>query len=150
MDSNNLKFFASVIFCVSLLYYVFYLASLDSYPVNRYDRLVSLDEDESEFYYDETNNLRECQPFLANVSQYQVQLDGRVYPQISQLHLSQTINFECLNRSRNTKKILLWNGFFGDNSFGYGLGQVVPFVKNSCPVTSCEILNDKVSYAYFI
>jgi hypothetical protein len=72
-----------------------------------------------------------------------VNIDGRSYPQHVPLYLNKSVNFECLNRNLITKKILYWNDYFEIKDFGFGLGKSEPFVKNNCPVTNCEIFNDK-------
>jgi hypothetical protein len=72
-----------------------------------------------------------------------VSLDGRNYPQYVPLYRNKSINFECLNKNKVVKKILYWNLFFGWPDFRYGLGKSKPFVKNNCPVTNCEVFNDK-------
>ncbi len=86
-----------------------------------------------------------CDPFLKNATQFRVDLNGQTYPRIILLYQNASINFECLNRSREIKKILLWNSFFGHRVFAYGIGKIEPFKKHNCPVTSWEILNEKVN-----
>ena len=88
-------------------------------------------------------DFEQCEPILDNFNQFYVNFDGEIYPKQVPLYLNQSINFDCLNKSNDIKKILIWNGFFGDTSFTYGLGVRTPFIENNCPVTSCEILNDK-------
>ncbi len=90
-----------------------------------------------------TNQSAYCEPILSEVKPFQVEIDGQYYPKSVQLYLNETINFDCLNKSKTIKKILLWNTFFGDRSFTYTLGTYEPFKKHNCPVTSCELLNNK-------
>jgi hypothetical protein len=85
---------------------------------------------------------KKCNP-LTSLKQYTVKIDGLTYPQYLPSYFNVSLNFNCLNKSRAMKKIMLWNGFFGHDDFYFGLGKVNPFVKNKCPVTNCEIFNDK-------
>jgi hypothetical protein len=84
-----------------------------------------------------------CNPILTSSKQFYVNFNGEYYPKQVPLYLNQSINFDCLNKSENVKKILLWNSFFGDSSYSYSFGSRIPFIKNDCPVSSCEITNDK-------
>ena len=89
-------------------------------------------------------NKNECDPIIIkNNSSYSATLDDTKYPQIVLLHENKSINFECLNRNKEIKKIMFWNTWFGDEQFGVGLGVRVPFQDLNCPVTNCELLNDK-------
>ena len=82
-----------------------------------------------------------------NDSQYWVNLESVRYPQYVPLHFNKSINFTCLNERKSLKTILFWNKFYGHDSFYYGIGKRDPFVKNFCPVTNCEITNDKTRLA---
>ena len=76
--------------------------------------------------------------------QYTVQLDGAQYPQYLYLSQNLSLNYDCLNKSSiSPKKILAWNKFYGEDNMGYGGGAVQPFINKHCPVTNCEVLNDK-------
>ena len=97
-------------------------------------------------WFDNNNNNKtiiNCYPFKQNYKPYQVEIDNITYPRVLPLHLNESINFDCLNQSSDIKKILFWNSFFGDSSFGYGIGKRLPFVNKNCPVTSCELINDR-------
>lgn len=50
--------------------------------------------------------------------EYQVEIDGQIYPRVNAQYLNKSINFTCLNSSNRIKRILAWNKFVGD--FGYG------------------------------
>lgn len=41
------------------------------------------------------------------------------------------------------KKILLWNNFGPWKDYKYGLGVENPFALHKCPVTKCEMTNDR-------
>jgi hypothetical protein len=88
------------------------------------------------------NTYRKCNP-LTGLKQYTVELDGALYPHNVPSYFNTSLDFNCLNKSSETKKILLWNSFFGSIDHRYGLGKVEPFVRHKCPVTNCELLNDK-------
>ncbi len=85
----------------------------------------------------------ECEPILRNSKQSFVEIDGDLYPKFVPLHLNQTINFTCLNMSKKIKKIFLWNKFFNSDSYEYGLGYREPFLRHNCPVTNCELINNR-------
>jgi alpha-1,3-fucosyltransferase len=87
---------------------------------------------------------RNCNPINHKNVQYNVIIDNKIYPRTIPIYSNASINFECLNQSSVIKKIFIWNSFFKDKTFGYGsLGKIKPFIKNNCPVTKCELLNDR-------
>ncbi len=95
----------------------------------------------------EQNLLENCKPVYAQNKQYTVKFDGIVYPQYVPVYSNKSINFKCLNKSSVTKKILLWNTFFGNRDYSYGLGKVKPFVNHNCLVTNCELTDNKSELA---
>ena len=84
-----------------------------------------------------------CDIINKSHKQYYHFFDGVKYPQYLYLSQDRKINYDCLNKSSPTKVILAWNKFYGMSSFGYGMGKVKPFVSHNCPVTNCELTNDK-------
>ena len=86
-----------------------------------------------------------CSPTRAsdNASSYSAVINSVRYPQHVLLHQNVSINFECLNKNSEIKKILFWTTWFGDDTFGVGLGFRQPFEKLNCPVINCELLSDK-------
>jgi hypothetical protein len=80
---------------------------------------------------------------FTNDRQYKIKLDGKMYPKYVANYFNRSINFECLNKNPKKKVILFWNPFFGNQDYGFGLGEREPFEKNNCPVTNCETTNDK-------
>jgi hypothetical protein len=91
----------------------------------------------------EQESTGKCKPIYSKNKQYTVKLEGISYPQYVPIYFNKSINFKCLNQSSVTKKILLWNTFFGSQDYSYGLGKLQPFIKNNCPVTNCELMNDR-------
>lgn len=97
----------------------------------------------------ETNEAKEaigvngCSIINKNHNQYTVKIDGVQYPQYLYLSQNKSINYECLNKSSPLKKILAWNKFYGERFMGYGAGPVKPFVDKNCPITNCEVIEDK-------
>ncbi|RNA37710.1 alpha-(1-3)-fucosyltransferase C-like [Brachionus plicatilis] len=83
-----------------------------------------------------------CSPFDYQLKNEVFEFDGIKYPQRVSLHLNKTINFNCLNSEPQIHKILLWNLFLTSVDFGFGLGVKEPFIRNSCPVTNCEVFNN--------
>ncbi len=86
-----------------------------------------------------------CSPIHRNANIYAVSIDGQRYPQSVPAHLNSSLNFECLNRGP-LKRILLWNKFWWSNDFDFGLGVRTPFSDHKCPVTNCEVTNDRSKY----
>jgi alpha-1,3-fucosyltransferase len=88
-----------------------------------------------------------CSPTRAsgNARSYSVEINGVRYPHQILLHQNRSINFECLNKNSEIKRILLWTTYFNDPSwtFGVSLGVRKPFETLNCPVTNCELLNNK-------
>lgn len=85
----------------------------------------------------------ECDPINRSYVPYSVELDGVRYPTKLQLHMNHSLNFECLNNTQATKLILFWNEFFRFKHFRYGVGKRTPFVDHQCPVSNCELTEDK-------
>ena len=88
------------------------------------------------------NNIT-CSPFNYDKKNFFIKLDNETYPKSLPLYLNNTINFECLNSSKNNKLILLWTPFYEKVSYGYGLGLMKPFQINKCPISNCEITNNR-------
>ena len=63
--------------------------------------------------------LSDCQPFT-NKKQYQINIDGVVYPRHLPKAFNKTINYVCLNKNKKRNRILLWNTFVGRIDFYYG------------------------------
>jgi hypothetical protein len=53
--------------------------------------------------------LPDCQPFIRNAPQYQVNFAHEAYPKSVPVHYNRSIDFACLNRSPSPPLILLWN-----------------------------------------
>ena len=88
------------------------------------------------------SNLR-CSPYNRYSQQSKVSIDGEIYPKFTPLYNNPGINYTCLNNNKSSKVILFWNEWFGDSTFNYGLGVETPFIRNYCPVTNCEITNNR-------
>jgi hypothetical protein len=89
------------------------------------------------------SSAHKCDIINKEYKQYYHVFDGVKYPQYLYLSQDKRINYDCLNNSSPMKVILAWNKFYGMASFGYGLGKVKPFKEHHCPVTNCELTNDK-------
>ena len=80
-----------------------------------------------------------CSPFVnttGNESSFEIELDGRKYPQVVPMHFNASLNFECLNRGP-IKRIFYWTRFWWAPSFDFGVGSRTPFELHNCPVTNC-------------
>jgi alpha-1,3-fucosyltransferase len=84
-----------------------------------------------------------CQPILLNAKHPDVYMDGQHYPQYLPMFFNHSYNFTCLNQSRTNKLILYWNKLWGQRDFLYGIGKHDIFFKQKCPVTNCELSDDK-------
>ena len=92
---------------------------------------------------DQTTKQQSCDIIHKDYNQYYHDFDGVKYPQYLYLSQNYSINFDCLNNSSPMKQILVWTKFYGGADFGYGIGKVKPFKDHNCPVTNCELTNDK-------
>jgi len=72
---------------------------------------------------------KECNPFIKISKQFSIRLNNQTYPQSVPLSRNNSINYECLNQNKKLKVILLWNTFFGDVQFAFGLGKKELFVR---------------------
>ena len=88
-------------------------------------------------------NISRCDPYIKHLNIFNVSIDNEIYPKFTPLYNNPIINYSCLNTDNSPKVILLWNRRFGDSKFDYGIGNKEPFAVNKCPVTNCEITNDR-------
>lgn len=86
---------------------------------------------------------KSCDPIDRNFKQYSVDFNGIIYPRYLLRNQNYSNNFDCFNKKHENKVILAWNSFYGSKNFGYGIGKNQPFINNNCPVTNCELTNDK-------
>jgi alpha-1,3-fucosyltransferase len=91
----------------------------------------------------ELPSLSYCEPINKSYEQFYAKFNGITYPNKLLLFANKSINFDCLNRNTTIKRILAWNGFFGDYSYVFGLGKITPFKNQNCPVVNCELTADK-------
>jgi len=70
----------------------------------------------------------ECSPFT-NMSSFSIEIDGEKYPKWVSLSRNKSINYNCLNKNKKFKIILLWNKFFNREDHHYGLGRAEPFLQ---------------------
>jgi alpha-1,3-fucosyltransferase len=130
-----------IVFLILTLASIFMYIGLYLQSVNSYNDFNALKSIRSFFAQNET--YFRCSPFKLNFKPYRVKIDNNTYPRSLPLHLNDSIDFNCLNQSSDIKKILFWNSFFGQSSYGYEVGKIYPFVNKNCPVTSCELTVDK-------
>jgi alpha-1,3-fucosyltransferase len=96
------------------------------------------------FFVKPKENIRTaCNPYQKNSNEFNLTIDNEIYPKFTPLYNNPKINYSCLNTDKSSKIILLWTKWFGSKTFDYGLGYGTPFKKNKCPVTNCEITNDR-------
>ena len=71
-----------------------------------------------------------CNPYIANATQFSIRINGQNYPKSIPLSRNSLIDYECLNKNKKSKLILLWNTFFGSEEFYFGLGKKEPFIRH--------------------
>ena len=108
------------------------------YFENKYSHHVMLLDEEND---NDSYTTHLCDPIFSNYTQYSVTIDNVKYPRSVLLHANRSINFECLRKSKQIKRILFWTqpNWYGDD----GLGRVTPFQNQNCPVTNCELTSDQ-------
>ena len=84
-----------------------------------------------------------CDPYIKNFKIPYVTIDNQVYPKIIPLYNNPKLNYSCLNTYKSSKIILFWNTWYGDPIFNYGIGYKKTFENNKCPVSNCELTNDR-------
>ncbi len=132
----------------SLFLYGFFLSTMILYIGNLYFEKINENEITKTQFTINTSKLTiinrtTCDPYKSNLNIFNVMIDNEIYPKVIPLYNNPKINYSCLNTDKSSKVILLWNTWFGDSTFDYGIGNREPFEKNRCPVTNCEITNDR-------
>ena len=72
---------------------------------------------------------KECNPYIPNSKLFTISTNNETYPKSVPLSRNSSINYECLNQNKKLKVILLWNTFFGDKQFAFGLGKKDLFIQ---------------------
>jgi hypothetical protein len=71
-------------------------------------------------------------------------IDNKWYPSFLPSIHNKSLDLKCLNsKSIKTKTILLWNKFNGLPYVPINYGIRTPFEQINCPVTNCELTNDR-------
>lgn len=144
---NSPKYKAILFFLALILFIIIYkILNINSLSYNK-----EWSHQTTDLLYEE-NSLEYCNPYSDELKQFYVEIDNSTYPKYVPLFYNQSINFECLNKNKRKNLILFWNKWFGTSNFDYGLGKDLPFENNKCPVTNCELTNDKkrVADSYMI
>ena len=89
----------------------------------------------------------ECQPIFSNHKQFSVNINGTIYPRFISLSQNKSLNFDCFNRNKKAKTILLWNNRIGAPLFEQSVGLRIPFEQMGCPVTNCELTTNRSQFA---
>lgn len=84
-----------------------------------------------------------CNPLIENFEQFYVKINGLRYPRSLPLIKNKSLNFECLNKSANLKRILLWNTFLEILYINMVLEDKIFLLRKKCPVTNCELTTNK-------
>ncbi|CAF1010158.1 unnamed protein product, partial [Brachionus calyciflorus] len=153
LDLKIQIFISLVILVCTFIYLVLIKVNFEFYSLS--SSLISEKPKDSFDFLNKQNyneQLSNCEPVYKNRQIYQAIFNGSLYPKSIPLFLNRTINFECMQKTEQIKKNLLWTPFFGDWSYYFGLGVETPFVKQNCPVTKCELTNEKslLNYSDFV
>lgn len=139
MELIKLKFFAMFL----IFYFILYL----NFPKS--EKHKSSNNKEKHNTYTSTYKSAEveinqrCNPIFENSSQQYTIIDGVQYPKSIPLYLNKSINFECLNKNK-IKRILYWVDFYRlIKAKILKLGVKTPLKIQNCPVTNCELTNDR-------
>ncbi len=134
MKDFDLKYFLKFTFIS------FFITVLGVYYLNNsYSILAKLEQNHSDTFEDKfvfsintsiSLNQHQCNPFISNATKFSIRIDGQDYPKSIPLSRNSLINYECLNKNRKLKIILLWNTFFGSEEFYFGLGKKEPFIRH--------------------
>jgi hypothetical protein len=146
----NLKRLFLIVLVLVLVYYPFtvYINKKDIKVINSDDN----EPDDINISNNKNNNNNEikiptgkdgCNIIDTNHKQYTVTLDGVTYPQYLYLSQNKSINYDCLSKSTPVKKIFSWNKFYGERNMGYGDGDSKSFQDKHCPITNCQVIDDK-------
>jgi len=88
---------------------------------------------------------KKCNIFTS-IKNENFQINDKTYPNFVPIVYNKSIDFKCLNFNiinKSTKTILLWTKFNGLPLFSIETGYKKPFEQINCPVTSCELTNDR-------
>ena len=119
---NNFLGYCFLTFLLTLLV-IYYVDSYDFF-INSFKTLKIL----SLVYRDNDTNI-ECNPYISNSKFFTIKINNETYPKSVPLSRNNSINYECLNQNKKLKVILLWNTFFGDKKFAFGLGKRDLFIQ---------------------
>lgn len=84
-----------------------------------------------------------CNPCNTRAKENYFNISGTIYPKYIPSYLNKSLNFDCINKDNNSKVILSWTSWFGSHNFGLGNGKTKPFIETRCPLTNCELTDDK-------
>lgn len=136
---NKLRFLLLFILALVFIKYDLPYQFRPYYLVN-YPSYVFIENNQSTLAAEQINV---CNPFVENVNQFSVNLDGQTYPKIIPIYQNDSLNLTCLNASRKTKRILLWNKFVGEPLKYLDYNSKNAFEFSKCPVTNCELTDDR-------
>jgi hypothetical protein len=84
-----------------------------------------------------------CNVFTNEINE-KYKIDEKLYPYFLPSIYNKSIDLKCLNlKSQNIKTILLWNNFKGLPFVSIDYGIKKPFEQIKCPVTNCELTNNR-------
>ena len=122
---------------IFLIYFVYLKSTKNKiYNIKTYTTSKLITND----YFVKNENYQDCSPIDENYNQEYTIIDGVQYPKSVPIYLNYSINFECLNKNK-IKRILFWSRFW--NMFGKNIGERLPFEQRNCPVTNCDLTDDR-------
>jgi alpha-1,3-fucosyltransferase len=133
----NFKYYLKIIFSIQLILLCYYL--YETLSGNFLNKNIKNTNSNSKIESTKKYN-RSCEPINRSYVPYYVTIDGIKYPTHTLLHQNKSIDFKCLSSNSNVKKIFYMNKWFGHH---FGIGYSDPFSRINCPITNCEILDDR-------
>jgi len=95
------------------------------------------------FKYNNTIFESSCNVFTNKFNE-KYKIDNKWYPNFLPSIYNKSLDLKCLNlKGLKTKTILLWNKFNGIPFVSLEYGIKKPFEQIKCPVTNCELSNDR-------
>jgi len=131
-------------FIFALLLNIIVIIGLQQFFLHRYN---SKFFEKIQYLYKSVNESN-CSVFT-NILNEKYKIDNEWYPNFLPSIYNKSLDLKCLNStSQKIKTILLWNKFNGIPLVPIDYGIKKPFEKIKCPVTNCELTNNRSRFNY--
>jgi alpha-1,3-fucosyltransferase len=130
------KMFKKVYYFLAILIVIFIIYSL---KIEKTQKIFS--------NFNTNNNNSSCNVFTNKLNE-KFKIDNKWYPSFVPSIYNKSLDLTCLNsKSKKLKTILLWNKFNGLPFLPVMYGIKKPFEQLNCPVTNCELTNDRSRFS---